>query len=76
MPTWLQYNGVRKTGIAAPRPLDRARDFPDWRGPECDACRQWNGAVCLAKPDYKGCPALGVRFRLLDRRDIKPSKRS
>lgn len=74
MPNWLQYNGVQKTGIAAPRPLDR--DFPDWRGPECDACRHWTGAACLAKPDYKGCPALGVRFRLLDQRDIKPSKRS
>lgn len=71
MPDWMKYNGVKKTGIAAPRPNRQEYDYSDWRGPEYNSCRHWTGAACLNRPDYKDCPALGVRFRKLDARDLK-----
>lgn len=74
MPDWMKYNGVKKTGIAAPRPNLRAEDYSARRGPECDACRHWTGAECLDHPDYRDCPALGVRFRKVDHRDLKKRK--
>lgn len=49
MPNWLQYNGVKRTEIAASRPNRQSDDHPD----------------------YNDCPALGVRFRKLDARDLK-----
>lgn len=76
MPNWLQYNGVKRTEIAAPRPNRQSDDYSARRGSECDTCRHWTGAECLDHPDYRDCPALGIRFRKLDHRDFKPSIRS